>query len=214
MNGEALNRRSVGGTGVVQNGKGKSSKTLLFARNFLKHPKMLGSVIPSSPFLVEQALKGVPWETARVVVEYGPGVGTFTTEILNRMRTDALLVAFEMNPDFVEYLQSSVTDSRLRVVQGSAEEVEATLRNFGCDQVDCVISGIPFSTMPQAVRDGVLRATFSVLRPGGLFVVYQFSGKVFPYLERVFGQVRQRFELLNIFPARLFFCRREPTQQA
>jgi phospholipid N-methyltransferase len=211
MNGEALNRGSVRGARMVQNGKGKPSKTLLFARNFLQHPKMLGSVIPSSSFLVEQALKGVRWETARVIVEYGPGVGTFTTEILNRMRPDALLVVFEMNPEFVQYLQSSVTDPRLRVVQRSAEEVETTLRSLDCTEVDCVISGIPFSTMPETVRDGILRATFSILRPGGLFVVYQFSRKVLPYLERVFGQVQRGFELLNIFPARLFFCMRQPS---
>ncbi|MDB6034100.1 MAG: methyltransferase [Verrucomicrobiales bacterium] len=212
MNVEALNRGSVGSTSGVQNGKGKPSKTLLFARNFLQHPRMLGSVIPSSSFLVDQALKEVRWETARVIVEYGPGVGTFTTEILNRMRPDAVLIVFEMNPNFVKYLQSSVTDPRLRVVQGSAGEVETVLRTLGCKEVDYVISGIPFSTMPEAVRDDILSATFSVLKPGGLFVVYQFSGKVLPYLERIFGQVQKEFELLNIFPARLFFCMRKQKQ--
>jgi phospholipid N-methyltransferase len=213
MNVEALNRGSVGSTSGVQNGKGKPSKTLLFASNFLQHPRMLGSVIPSSSFLVDQALKEVRWETARVIVEYGPGVGTFTTEILNRMRPDAVLIVFEMNPNFVQYLQSSVTDPRLRVVQGSAGEVETVLRNLGCKEVDYVISGIPFSTMPEAVRDNILSATFSVLKPGGLFVVYQFSGKVLPYLERIFGQVQKGFELLNIFPARLFFCMRQQKQE-
>ena len=36
-------------------------------------------------------------------VEYGPGVGTFTTKILERMRPDATLIAFEINPDFIKY---------------------------------------------------------------------------------------------------------------
>ena len=68
-------------------------ETLLFARNFLRHPNMLGSIIPSSRFLVEQVLGPVDWGRARVIVEYGPGVGTFTCEILRRMRSDAQLVA-------------------------------------------------------------------------------------------------------------------------
>ena len=66
---------------------------LLFARNFLKHPRMLGSLIPSSRFLIDEVLQAVDWANARVIVEYGPGVGTFTAEVLRRMRPDASLIA-------------------------------------------------------------------------------------------------------------------------
>jgi phospholipid N-methyltransferase len=213
MKAEALNRVNVGRGRILSDRKSGSAKTLLFARNFIKHPKMLGSAIPSSRFLVEQALKRVDWDNAKVIVEYGPGVGTFTTEILKRMRPDAILIAFEMNPEFVNYLQAVVDDPRLRVMQGSAEQVTTVLRELGCGQADYVVSGIPFSTMPPVIRDCVLRATFSVLKPDGLFVVYQFSGKVLPYLEKTFGKVQQAFQLLNILPARLFFCQREPGAQ-
>ena len=54
---------------------------------------MLGSVIPSSRFLVNDLLNQIRWERAQLIVEYGPGVGTITQEILRRMRTDAVLVA-------------------------------------------------------------------------------------------------------------------------
>ena len=46
---------------------------------------MLGSVIPSSRFLVNDLMAQVDWDRARVVVEYGPGVGTITQHILKRM---------------------------------------------------------------------------------------------------------------------------------
>jgi len=95
-------------------------ETLLFARNFLRHPNMLGSIIPSSRFLVEQVLGPVDWGRARVIVEYGPGVGTFTCEILRRMRSDAQLVAIETNRDFVRFLRRTLPDSRLHVVHDSA----------------------------------------------------------------------------------------------
>ena len=48
----------------------------LFARNFVKHPNMVGWMLPSSPFLVNEVLKQIDWDKARVIVEYGPGVGT------------------------------------------------------------------------------------------------------------------------------------------
>src|SRR5262245_2194197 len=95
----------------------------LFARNFFKHPAMLGSVIPSSRFLVNDLMAQIDWERARVFVEYGPGVGTITQHILRRMRPDALLVAIELNQDFVDYLKNEVDDPRLMVLQGSASDV-------------------------------------------------------------------------------------------
>jgi phospholipid N-methyltransferase len=86
----------------------RSEQLLLFGRNFLKHPKMLGSLIPSSRFLVNHLLAEVDWPRARVFLEYGPGVGTFTTEILRRMRPDAVLIALETNSDFVRFLRGRV----------------------------------------------------------------------------------------------------------
>lgn len=50
---------------------------------------MLGSVIPSSRYLIRQLLRDVQWDRIRVIVEFGPGVGTISREILERMRPDA-----------------------------------------------------------------------------------------------------------------------------
>jgi phospholipid N-methyltransferase len=179
---------------------------VVFARNFFRHPKLLGSVVPSSRYLVENLLSRVDWQRARVVVEYGPGIGNMTREILNRMRPDAVLVAIELNPEFVEFVRREVSDPRLQVVCGSAGEIRSILESFGHDHADCVISGIPYSTMPEPVRRKILRDTRSVLQPQGSFLVYQFTRTVLPYLQPIFGNVQQAFEPRNILPARLFFC--------
>src|ERR1700743_2227250 len=81
---------------------------LLFARNFFRHPRMLGSIIPSSRFLIKQLLEPMDWDRARVIVEYGPGVGGITAELLRRMRPDAHLIAIETNPEFVSFLRRSL----------------------------------------------------------------------------------------------------------
>jgi len=178
---------------------------LLFASNFFKHPKMLGSIIPSSPFLINELLSEVDWKRAKVVVEYGPGVGTITMEMLKRMPADAKMVVIEMNADFVRFLRE-VDDPRLHVVHGSAADVLKVLHELGEDHADYVVSGIPFSTMPGEVRDAIMAATRSALRPDGSFLVYQFSKHAGPYLRRVFTRVRQGFQPLNILPAHLWFC--------
>jgi phospholipid N-methyltransferase len=179
---------------------------LLFARNFLRHPRMLGSIVPSSRFLIKQLLEPINWGRARVIVEYGPGVGVITAEVLRQMRADATLIAIEMNGDFVRYLGEAIHDKRLRVVEGSAADVEDILRRFGVLRADYIISGIPFSTIPASEREQILRKTCAVLEPGGAFLVYQFSTRVLEDLRRIFGYVGRKFEPLNVLPAHLFIC--------
>lgn len=189
--------------------QGRNGDVLLFARNFFRHPRMLGSIVPSSRFLIKQLLEPIHWGRARVVVEYGPGVGTITAEVLRHLRADATLIAIEMNPDFVRYLSSGINDKRLHVVEGSAADVDEILRRFGFLRADYIISGIPFSTIPAPVREQILRKTCDVLEPGGAFLVYQFSTRVLQDLKRVFGYVGRKFQPLNVLPAHLFIC--QPT---
>jgi phospholipid N-methyltransferase len=184
----------------------RAGDALLFARNFFRHPRMLGSIIPSSRFLINQLLQPIDWNRARVIVEYGPGVGCITAEILRRMRSDAVLIAIELNPDFVTHLRSALPDERLKVVEGSAEAVGEILERLGCGQANYIISGIPFSTIPAEVRERILRNTSKALASGGAFLVFQFSTRVLEDLQRIFHYVRRKFEPLNVLPAHLFFC--------
>jgi phospholipid N-methyltransferase len=185
----------------------RGGHALLFARNFFRHPRMLGSIVPSSRFLIKQLLEPIDWAQAHVIVEYGPGVGGITAEILRRMRPDASLIAIETNPEFVRFLRSSTEDERLHVVEGSAESVVEILRQHGHEKASYIISGIPFSTISAPLRERILRKTCSVLEPRGSFLVYQFSTRVLQDLQRIFRYVRQQFEPLNVLPAHLFFCR-------
>jgi len=183
-----------------------AARFFLFARNFLKFPAMLGSVIPSSRFLVEDVLSQVNWEQARVIVEFGPGVGTMTQEILKRMRPDAILVAIELNQEFVEFLQSQIRDPRLRVTHGSAGKVREVLAGMDLAGADYIISGIPYTNMPADVRQEILQESRQTLNPRGALLIYQFTRTVLPYLESSFGSVRQEFQWRNILPARIFHC--------
>lgn len=178
----------------------------LFASNFFKHPGLLGSLIPSSRHLIEWLLRPVDWSRARRIVEYGPGVGTITKRLLANMAPDARLLALELNPEFVDYLRREVNDPRLEVVRMSAADLGQALNERSWDGVDYAISGIPFSTMPSSVRDDVLRQTREYLRPGGEFLVYQFSDSVRPHLERTFDAVERGFVLRNFLPARCYRC--------
>lgn len=178
----------------------------LFASNFFKHPKMLGSIIPSSPFLVRRMLNCVDWQRATVLVEYGPGVGTFTKEILRQMRPDAALIVIETNEDFVDYVQRAYPDPRMQVIHGSAEDIQTILQERGFGAVDYVVSGIPLSTLPVAVKDNILHATKQAISPDGAFLLYQFSPNIMPHLNRTFSKVTKSFEPMNFLPAHFYHC--------
>ena len=194
---------------MFQRNTSLSEETLLFAKNFLQHPKMLGSLIPSSRFLVDRLLSKIDWGRAGTIVEYGPGVGTITTHILARMAPQARLIVFEMNGDFVRYLGRAFPDPRLHVVHGSAENVGKELKRLGLDGADYIISGIPYTTMPEQLRGKIMQESREALNAGGAVLVYQFTRAVLPYLLAYFDQVYQDFEPLNILPARLFYCTQE-----
>jgi phospholipid N-methyltransferase len=191
---------------VLERQATRGADVLLFARNFFRHPRMLGSLVPSSRFLIRELLDPIRWERARVIVEYGPGVGGITAEILQRMRPDAELVAIETNSEFVSFLRSTLPDKRLHVVEGSAADVQSILRSLGHERASYVISGIPFSTLPRREREHILKQTRTVLETDGKLAVYQFSSRVLPDLERIFGYVERGFAPLNVLPAHLFFA--------
>jgi phospholipid N-methyltransferase len=168
---------------------------------------MLGSVIPSSRFLVNRLLKEIDWSRAKVIVEYGPGVGVFTAEILRRMGPDAALIAFELNDDLVDFLRRSIGDPRLHIVHGSAADVRTVLEGLGHSNADYIVSGIPYTTMPASVRDTILQESRAMLATGGMFLVYQFSRASLPFVRQVFSDVRVEREMLNVPPATTYVCR-------
>ena len=181
----------------------------MFFTGFLKHPVMVGSIIPSSNKLIDRMLAPVDWANTKLFVEYGPGVGTFSRQILDRMAPDATYLAIDTNPDFIRYLNHTITDSRLAAVNGSAADVERIVREHGHESADYVLSGLPFSTLPAGVGPEIAAATHRVLRTGGAFLVYQFSPKVHDFLAPHFARIDHAMEWWNVPPAQLYWCHKD-----
>ena len=185
-----------------------------FLRGFLKNPVMVGSVIPSSKLLIDKMLGPVRWDEVKLFVEYGPGVGTFTRPVLERLPADARLIAIDTNSDFIDYLKKSIDDERLIAVTGSAADVESIIAAQGFDHADYILSGLPFSTLPPGVGESIGEATARAVRPGGAFLVYQFSPKVRDFIAPHFKRIDRGFEWINVPPATLFWAWREPMAEA
>jgi phospholipid N-methyltransferase len=177
----------------------------VFLQGFIQHPVMVGSIIPSSRFTIAKMLGPVKWNECRLFVEYGPGVGTFCRPVLERLPRDGTLIVIDTNPLYIDYLRATISDSRFIPVLGSAADVEEIVRAHGFDHADYVLSGLPFSTLPDGVGPAIAAATHRVLRPGGAFLVYQFSARARDFMARHFGHIDQGFEWLNVLPCKLFW---------
>mgnify|MGYP003576093738 CR=1 FL=1 len=182
----------------------------VFFRGFLEHPRMVGSIIPSSRPTIEKMLAPVNWDECKLFVEYGPGVGTFCQPVLDRLPRDGELLVIDTNPLFIDYLRKTIRDSRFHAVLGSAEDVEAIVRSIGHEQADYVLSGLPFSTLPSGVGPAIAAATYRVVRPGGAFLTYQFSAVARDYTARHFEQVETGFAWANIPPCLLAWGWKSP----
>lgn len=148
----------------------------------------------------------IDWDRAQVLVEFGPGVGTITREILKRMRPDAVLVVIELNQDFVEYLSATVRDPRLRIIYGSAAHVRRVLAEQGFARADYIISSLPYSLLPETLRKEIVAESCHALKAQGSLLVFQYNRMLLPYLRSTFSSVKLNFQLFNILPALIFHC--------
>lgn len=178
----------------------------MFFREFLRHPVMVGSIIPSSGKLIRNMLGRTDWPATRLFVEYGPGVGTFAEAILDRLGPDGMYLAIDTNREFVRFLRDRIADPRFVPVNGSAADVRQIIADNGHDHADYVLSGLPFSTLPPGIGPKIAAETHAALRPGGAFLVYQFNPRVKDFLVPHFERIDHAFEPINIPPAQLYWA--------
>ncbi len=177
---------------------------LRFLRSFIANPRQVGAVLPTSRRAVRDMLDLAEVQQARLVVELGAGTGVYTAALLDRLGPDAELIAFEINAGLAAGLQSKLPDRRLRVVAGSAEDVQEVLAGR---RPQVVVSALPFTSLPSGTGRLILERTANVLAPGGVLLVLQYSPLLTRELSRLFGSLTRRVSLLNVPPAFLFACR-------
>jgi phospholipid N-methyltransferase len=169
----------------------------------ISHPRRVGAVWPTSRWTVRDLLDMGDLPRARTVVEFGVGTGVYTEEILKRLHPEGTFLAFEIEPDLASAVAARLMDPRLRVINDSAEHVDAYLEGA---KADYIVSSVPFTSLPAEVRRSLLEAARGALAPDGQMLVLQYSTTVLPDLERTFATIRRRFSPLNIPPAFLFAC--------
>lgn len=175
-----------------------------FFRGFLRQPAQVGSVVPSSSWLEQRLVRNAGIDSARSVVELGPGTGGTTAALLRALPASGRLLAIELDPQFHALLSQQLHDVRLELALGSAEQLPDLLAEHGFAPPDAIVSGIPFSTMEPALASRIAERVADALRPGGRFVAYQVRAHVARYATPCLGPPLREWEWLNVPPVRVF----------
>jgi len=180
--------------------------SLLLLSNFIKNPKEVGAVAPSSKFLTREIIKHINFKTSKVIVELGPGVGTFTKAILAKAKPNAKLFCFEVNKNFCSYLAKHIVDKRLVVINAGAEKLSSNLKSLGIKEIDCVISGLPFRNFSDKTKKKIFKEIKNSLSSNGKFILFQYTNELSELLGSHFSRVEKRFVPLNVPPSLVYVC--------
>lgn len=182
------------------------SDRLAFLEQFIRHPRQVASIVPSSRFL-ERRVAGCLGPGAGVFVELGPGTGGITRAILERIPAESRLIAVELNPILAGRV-ARIADPRLVVHCGSAEDLPEILREHRCEQADAVVSGLPFSTIGRRRAKRILDAVSRSLTPDGEFIAYHIRGTLERLAGSRFEAVEASTEWLSLPPMRIYRWRK------
>lgn len=179
----------------------------------------IASVAPSSRHLARAMLEGLPVNETRTVVELGAGTGAITQVLLETLPPQATLLAFEINPEFISYMEKRFSDPRLVLVNAPAESLGDELRQRGLHRIDAVVSSLSLRFMPDHRQRILQDALAPFMDTRSVYTQYQYlhgvrleNGKILrhsslPFLREYFGSIQCRTIWRNLPPARVFTCR-------
>ena len=183
---------------------------LRFIRQYVKDPRSIGAIAPSSGRLVHAMMQPIDFETARCIMEFGPGTGVFTDAILRRRKNSTTLILIELNDEFFQLLKDKYADvPNLFIVHGSAELADSILKDHGFKETDYVVSSLPFTTLPKTVSLNVFRAVKNVLGENGKFITFQYTLLKQDFFAEFFRFADVLRVLVNLPPAYVFVLKND-----
>lgn len=133
-----------------------------FFGRFLRNPKAVGAVLPSSRYLSRALVGHLDLAPGELVVEFGPGTGPATAVIAERLPERARYLGIELDEGFCRQLTQRFPG--LSFHRGSAADLPAILDERGLPRPARIVSGLPFASLPPVVQDGVVASIVWALR--------------------------------------------------
>lgn len=182
-------------------------KLMRFLLEYIKSPRVVGAVAPSSKKLAEKMIYDIDFEKATCIIEYGPGTGVFTDKLIKEKKSYTTLILLEYNKTFFKQLEEKYNKyDNVLIINDSAENIDKYLKIYNVNKVDYVVSGLPFASLPQNVSNKILDKTRTILKEDGLFITFQYTLLKREYIAGYFKNMSLERVIFNLPPAYVLKC--------
>jgi len=183
-----------------------TSRGLFFFKRFLRNPREVGALCPSTRHLAAAMVRGLALRPNDVVCEYGVGTGSFTPTIgaMVEQTPGARYLGIEREPGFVEILRQRFP--RLEFANAQVEAIEGLLDEHRMKAPRAILSGLPLILLP--TMEEIVRTTERVLEPGGEFRTFSYlqsyptrsAGRLRRLMKETFAEFTMSKLVLRNFP--------------
>jgi len=178
-----------------------------FLRQYISTPRITGAIAPSSKYLAAKMIENINFLKAKYIVEYGPGTGVFTTELIAKRKPGTQLLLIERNEKFYKMLTEKFKDvPDIKIINDTAEHVGDILKKNGIPLADYIVSGLPFASLPGGAAHEIMLQTQRCLRNGGKFITFQYTRMKFDFFRTYFKRFDVTHEWRNVPPAYVLTC--------
>lgn len=167
--------------------------SLSFFFQFIKSPTTVGSLLPSSKKLSKEIVNQISGAeisgSTRRYIEVGPGTGTFTKELIKKLRDEDQLDLVEFDEKFVNVLRKRFGHIKnVKIIQGDFTKFTSI------DQYDYCVSGLPLAAFDKKMVEKIYHVFDSVVKKGGTVAYFEYIG--LPHLKKaaLSGEDRKNFE--------------------
>ncbi|WP_036335501.1 class I SAM-dependent methyltransferase [Modestobacter caceresii] len=192
----------------------------MFLQEFVRAPLRTASVMPSSRALAARMIEPLQ-RSARdaqdppVVVELGPGTGSFTAA-LHDARPDICYLGIELNDTMADHLATRFPG--IDLVHGPASSLSRALADRGLVGADLVVSGLPWQAFAGSAGTDLVADIASNLAPSGAYIQFTYSWSRWAppgrrqhrELQRFFGYVELPTTVWGNLPPAVVYTATEP----
>ncbi len=148
---------------------------ILFLHRFIASPSTIGSIFPSSSYLVENITRKIPDLTATArpaqrYLEVGAGTGSFTEKIIAKLQPNDQLDIVEYDPTFCQLLRRKFHHLPNVTIY------EKSILDHQSAPYDVVVAGVPLNSFKAAFVDQVFKKYVELTKPGGSLSYFEYIG--------------------------------------
>lgn len=157
------------------------AESVSFLRKFIAHPKVVGSLAPSSKGLSKAIVSCISKNTQqrRNILEVGPGTGSFTDRIIKKLNPNDTLYLVEFDLGFCTLLRKKYAmHKNVKIIEGSITDFKPDVK------FDHIVSGLPLNAFKSGFVTDVFNKFKEVSKEGTTLSYFEYKG--LPQFKKIF----------------------------